>query len=151
MKTLMIGLVVGQLLSTAAFGATMSDEAAIRGRLTAWTTAFNQRQGDQVCDLFADDVISMVRGAPNGDKASICKQLRDALGRPDPKLSYANDIQEVLVSGDLAVVRLTWTLTSESAGKTEVSTEKGMDVFRRGPDGVWRIARFIAFTTGKDD
>jgi steroid delta-isomerase len=57
------------------------------------------------------------------------------------------DIHEIVVSGDLAVVRLTWTLTTELAGKQDTTTEEGMDVFRRQPDGRWSIARFVAFTT----
>jgi hypothetical protein len=28
-----------------------------------------------------------------------------------------------------------------------VTTDEGMDVFRRAPDGVWSIARYIAFST----
>jgi ketosteroid isomerase-like protein len=53
----------------------------------------------------------------------------------------------MLVSGDLAVVRLTWTLTAENNGARDVTTDEGMDVFRRTPDGVWSIARYIAFST----
>ena len=56
-------------------------------------------------------------------------------------------IHEILVSGDLAVVRLTWTLTAEKGGVRDVTTDEGMDVFRRAPDGVWSIARYIAFST----
>jgi ketosteroid isomerase-like protein len=56
-------------------------------------------------------------------------------------------IHEILVSGDLAVVRLTWTLTAEKNGAREATAEEGMDVFRRAPDGVWSILRFIAFST----
>ena len=47
----------------------------------------------------------------------------------------------------LAVVRLTWTLTAERNGARDTTTEEGMDVFRRAPDGVWSIARYIAFST----
>jgi hypothetical protein len=34
------------------------------------------------------------------------------------------------------VARLTWTLTAEKNGARDVTTEEGMDVFRRAPDGV---------------
>ena len=41
------------------------------------------------------------------------------------------------------MVRLQWTLTISPGGET--STESGLDVFRKEPDGVWRIIRFMAF------
>jgi ketosteroid isomerase-like protein len=68
--------------------------------------------------------------------------------RTDIRLRYANpDIHEILLAGDVAVVRLTWTLTTEVDGRRDTTTEEGMDIFRRQPDGRWSIARFIAFTT----
>ena len=56
-------------------------------------------------------------------------------------------VHEIIVSGDIAVVRLTWTLTAEAKGLKDTTTEEGIDIFRRQPDGRWSIARFIAFTT----
>ncbi|HEX5863802.1 MAG TPA: hypothetical protein VF014_06020 [Casimicrobiaceae bacterium] len=56
-------------------------------------------------------------------------------------------IKEILVSGDLAVVRLVWTLKatgSDMPGEV-VSEEPGMDVFRKQPDGGWKITRYIAY------
>ena len=61
---------------------------------------------------------------------------------------YGNpDVHAILVLGDVAVVRLTWTLTTQVNGANDTTTEEGMDIFRRQPDGKWSIARFIAFTT----
>ena len=57
-------------------------------------------------------------------------------------------IHEIVVDGDLAVVRLGWTLTTQTAAGTEVTEEQGLDVFRRQPDGRWSIARFMAFDPG---
>jgi steroid delta-isomerase len=123
-----------------------ADEAAIRMRLQAWAEAFNSGDAQRACELFADDVRDTVPDAPEGDKATICRRLERAMTRPGVRLNYAPTIHEVLISGDQAVVRLTWTLTTQSGGETKQSIEQGMDVFRRDPDGVWRIARFIAFT-----
>ena len=52
----------------------------------------------------------------------------------------------MLVWGDTAAVRLDWVLNVTRNGETEESLERGIDLFRRDPDGVWRIMRFIAFT-----
>ena len=75
-------------------------------------------------------------------------QSHRVLGRTDILLHYAMpDIHEIIVSGDIAVVRLTWTLTTQAGGARDTTTEAGMDIFRRQPDGRWSIARFVAFTT----
>jgi ketosteroid isomerase-like protein len=56
-------------------------------------------------------------------------------------------IEEVLVSGDLAVVRVVWTLhvSGPTPAEETVETENGVDVFRRQPDGAWRILLSHAF------
>ncbi len=53
----------------------------------------------------------------------------------------APQIEEILVSGDLAVVRLIWTLrvTDKNAPGELTVKERGIDVFKRQEDGTWRI------------
>jgi steroid delta-isomerase len=148
---LSIALVVAGPLAGAAGAGGAADEAVIRARLQNWADAFNGRDAEAACELFADDVLSTVRGAPDAGKAAICDRLRQALARSDAVLSYTPDIEEVLVAGDLAAVRLTWTLKIARNGTVAVSQERGMDLFRRDPDGAWRIFRFIAFSTEKDE
>lgn len=127
------------------------DEAAIRQRLADWTAAFNARDAAGACDLFAPDLRYTVPEIVDGDRATMCVNLARTLAREDLRVSYAPpEIHEIIVSGDLAVVRLTWTLTAEAKGETETATEEGVDVFRRQPDGRWSIARFIALTPSPD-
>jgi ketosteroid isomerase-like protein len=56
-------------------------------------------------------------------------------------------IKEILVSGDLTAVRLVRTLkiTNIESGVQAVTKETGMDIFRRQPDGNWKIFRCIAY------
>ena len=122
-------------------------EAAITDRLHRWTTAFNAQDLATVCGLFAPDLSYTVDDILDGSRDGLCAGIRAALARRDLKLHYDEPaIHEILVSGDLAVVRLTWTLTTEKTGVRDVTTEEGMDVFRRAPDGLWSIARYIAFS-----
>lgn len=123
-------------------------EAAIRGRLEGWAAAFNARDAAGVCDLFAEDLVSVVPEAPDAGKAAVCDRLARLLARDDRRFGYAVEIEEVLVWGERAAVRLNWTLSVEAGGATETSLERGIDLFRREPDGAWRIMRFIAFTDG---
>ena len=128
-------------------------EAEIRARLEGWAEAFNRRDDAAVCDLFAEDLVSTVRGAPDSGKAEVCARLGKALGDRARDLTYAPAIEEILPlpSGDMALVRVTWTLGLEEAGAVTTTDERGMDLFRRDPDGVWRIARFMAFSTAPDE
>ena len=83
-----------------------------------------------------------------GTRETICANLAKMLARPDIQLHYDNpDVHEIVVVGDVAVVRLTWTLTTQVNGAKDKTSEEGMDIFRRQPDGRWSIARFVAFTT----
>ena len=52
-----------------------------------------------------------------------------------------------MVWGELSVVRLIWTLTvvARDARATETIEEPGIDVFRRQPDGSWKISRYLAY------
>jgi uncharacterized protein (TIGR02246 family) len=122
-------------------------EVAIRAALAKWTADFNARDSSLVCDLFAPDLVYDYRGFPERDYAELCALLRRSLADDTRRFSYSLDVKEIIVSGDLAVVRLVWTLDVTSAGASQAtrSTEPGLDIFRRQPDGSWRIARFLAF------
>lgn len=125
-----------------------ADKAAIVERLQRWTADFNANDPVGVCDLFAPDLIYSIPEVAQGTRATLCANLAATLAKPDVKLRYANpDVHEIVVVGDVAVVRLTWTLTTEALGRKDTTTEEGMDMFRRQSDGRWSIARFVAFTT----
>ena len=69
------------------------------------------------------------------------------MARPDLQLHYDSpEIREIIISGDIAIVRPIWTLTTRKAGEQDVTTEAGIDIFKRQPDGRWSIARFASFT-----
>jgi ketosteroid isomerase-like protein len=129
-----------------------TDTAAIRARLADWTAAFNARDAAGACDLFAPDLRYALPEELDGTRATMCGNLAEVLAREDLVLHYDPPaIHEILLSGDMAAVRLTWTLTAAVDGSTETTTEEGLDVFRRQPDGRWSIARFVAFATTPDD
>jgi steroid delta-isomerase len=129
-----------------------ADEAAIRARLAAWTEAFNAGDAAGACDLFAPDLAYAVPDILHGSHATMCGNLARVLGRADLGVRYEPPaIHEVIVEGDLAVVRLTWTITVTAGGETETTEEEGIDVFRRQPDGRWSIARYIAFPTAPQE
>jgi steroid delta-isomerase len=122
-------------------------QAAIRGALTHWMEAFNAGDAAKVCGLFAPDLIAQVRGQPDRSYTDLCDLLKRSLSDPTKTYTYALVLKEILVAGDVAVVRLTWTLKvrHKDTGKEVTSDEFGIDIFRRQADGSWKIARFISY------
>lgn len=133
------------LLALAALpGTARADDAEdIRARLLQWTDDFNAKRIEPVCDLFSKELISTVRGQGDLDYEARCDILTKSLADPARDFHYEVDIHEVIVSGDLAVVRLTWTLFVTPMNVTAV--EPGMDVFRKEADGAWRIVRYLSY------
>ena len=128
-----------------------ADKVAISQRLHDWASAFNARDADRVCDLFAPDLVATVQGATAADRATVCSRLSAMLAQPQIRAHYDPDIQEIILAGDIAVVRLIWTLTIQKADKQYRHYETGMDIFQRQPDGRWSIVRFVAFPSDSAD
>jgi uncharacterized protein (TIGR02246 family) len=146
----MKGRALATLLATCWALTAMADtaaEKAIRDALTRWTTDFNARNANGICDLFAPDLRYDFRGTPERDYNAMCSLLHRALGDRSKTITYSFDIKEIIVSGDMAIVRLVWTSRASQQGSSQVTETKepGLDVFRRQPDGQWRIARYMAY------
>jgi steroid delta-isomerase len=124
-----------------------SAEQAIGNALTEWRLAFNARDTGAVCGLFAPELRYDYRGFPERGFDEVCQLLRGSLADQTRKFSYDLAIKEILVSGDLAAVRLVWTLTVKRPGQVGGTAifEPGLDIFRRQPDGSWKIVRYIAY------
>jgi uncharacterized protein (TIGR02246 family) len=114
--------------------------------LAQWTAAFNAGDAEKSCALFSRELRADYRGVPERGYDGQCDILKRSLSDKSRRYSYALAIKEILVWGDVAVVRLTWTLTiTPKGGKTITSIEPGLDVFRKEADGRWRIVRYMAF------
>ncbi len=143
----LIALLWPQMARSDATRSDSAGETAIRAALVQWTRDFNERRADRVCDLFSPALRYDYRGFPERGFEDICGLLKRSLADRDRRYTYALRIKDVLVSGDLAAVRLVWTLSFRPAGSAKgvVSTEPGLDVFRRQPDGGWKIVRYLAY------
>jgi ketosteroid isomerase-like protein len=93
------------------------------------------------------DLVATYQGQPERNYRATCALLANSLRDREKSYRYSLDLKEVLVSGDLAAVRLVWTLTvaRKDRGVIETIEEPGIDIFRRQADGSWKIARYLAF------
>ncbi len=140
MKTFLAAALFATLLPLPALAGAEDD---IRARILQWTDDFNAGRVEPVCDLFSKDLLSTVRGQGDRDYETRCDILTKSLADPARDFHYEVDIHEVIVEGDLAVVRLTWTLFVTSLNVTAI--EPGMDVLRKEADGQWRIIRYLSY------
>jgi uncharacterized protein (TIGR02246 family) len=146
-KGLATALMTGGVIVLGTAGAFAQPEAEIRAALAKWTEDFNARDASRICNLFAPDLVYDYRGFPERGYDAICRLLRRSLSDPKKTFTYRLDVKEIIVSGDMAIVRLVWTLTVAVAGSTEKTEvkEPGLDVFRRQSDGSWKIVRYMAY------
>lgn len=119
--------------------------AAIATALEDWRVAFNAGRAEHVCDLFAAELLYDFQGLPEQNYAQLCDRLHAAVSSTERRFQYELRVKEIIVSGDLAIARITWTSTMTSAGKSVTEDEPGLDVFRRQADGTWKIIRYIAY------
>jgi len=121
----------------------------IRAELDAWTQAYNARQADKICGIFSEDLRYKFGEVPDRGYSDVCPALYRLLGDRTHRSHYTLDLREILVYGDVAVVRLIWTLDESKEGSSDTvrSLEPGMDIFQRQKDGSWKIIRYLAYTS----
>jgi uncharacterized protein (TIGR02246 family) len=116
------------------------DEIAIRQLYNQIEENWNSGNMDKIMANIADDVVQM----PPGQPVVVGKEaLRSAYGQ---FLSRNTDIwepliEQIVISGDLAIVRnsSTESSTPKEGGNTTTIIGKTIHVFKRGIDGSWKM------------
>lgn len=139
-------LVAALLLPAAAQPAPTADEAKaekeIRGALAAWVSAANRGDWKEALKVWAPDLIGWYPGLPDD---TYPREVERAARAGPPRTTYQVDVREVMVSGTMAVVRDIWTFSTKNAsGAPTVEKVKSFEVWRRQPDGRWKISRWIS-------
>ena len=125
-----------------AAGDKVDAERRIRAALADWVAAANRGDYTGAMAVWAPDLVGW---APTGPDDSYARELGYSKLPPQPvRTTYALTINEVIVDGSLAVVRDTWTQTTkQDAGADQRATFRSFEVWRRQPDGAWKISRWI--------
>lgn len=135
-------------ISSGSTGLRAADDPAahILAALERWRVDFNARRAAHICDLFAPSLRYDFQGLPEQNYTLLCDRLHRALANHTKSFQYGLHIKEIIVSGSLAVVRLTWIATvTGSDGRSTTEDEPGLDVFQRQPNGSWKIIRYVAY------
>ena len=117
---------------------TQKIEAAAHG---AYVLAINSNDTDVLMADLTEDVVYQFPGAPElVGKAAVRKWVGDYFGTYQTK--WEKTSLGFTVSGDTAFERYTYksTDTDRKTGQVTADTGKGINVFRKGQDGKWRVA-----------
>lgn len=120
----------------------LSDEEQIRKGIATYTAAVNAQTPEGATVVFAPDILTSFPGTPDADYATLVEAYRQ---RAPGTVTTRPDIEEILVSGDLAVARIVWNTTVVQDGKTTTRQMKDLQVWRRQADGRWLFSRGIHF------
>lgn len=123
---------------------TSADVAAIKKMQDRELAAVASGNADSALAVYTNDVIVMPAGEPalNGDAA--VRGWFEAFTKDNNVAgNYTNN--DVEVSGDLGIVHYTGTLTvtPKNGGPAVTEAIKGIHVYKRQPNGSWRIAQDV--------
>ncbi|MGO4740922.1 SgcJ/EcaC family oxidoreductase [Bosea sp. 2KB_26] len=116
------------------------DEREIRALIEKWLTASKAGDVASVLELMTEDAIFMVPGQAPFGRATF-SAMSDTMG--DLKIEGNSTIHELKVLGDWAFMRshLDMTATSLATGSSRHRAGYTLTLFRKEPDGRWRLAR----------
>lgn len=122
-----------------------SDAETINRNRKALFRALNATDLDALLAPLADDIVLMNHGGPPPvvGKRSVRSAYEVFFRETTPNLSHSSN--EVVVSGDWAFDWGTWvSIKSDKRGVPQERLESCYAmIWRRGPEGAWKLARFI--------
>ncbi len=124
-----------------------ADVEALRALVIRSGDAFNAKDPDAIIALYSRDAQLTYPGIPDQDYATLDAGYREMTSLPAGiTVTTAPTIEEIIVSGDLGVVRVTWNTTTMQTQPAQRSTRqlRDLQVWRREADG-WRFFRGMHF------
>ncbi len=126
-----------------AFVADVHAESELLSADRAFARATSERGLDGWLDAFTDDGVQLPSGQPIvRGKAEIRTSMAPLLNDPSNRLRWDPDHASVSASGDLGytIGRATVSKVGPSGGEAEVARLKYLTVWKRQPDGHWKVA-----------
>lgn len=123
------------------------DVEALRALVIRSGEAFNAKDPDAIIALYSREVSLTYPGIPDQDYQTLDAGYREMTNvPPGVSVTTAPTIEEIIVSGDVGIVRVTWNTTTVQAEPAQRSTRqlRDLQVWRREADG-WKFYRGMHF------
>jgi steroid delta-isomerase len=123
-----------------------TDVATIRAKILKGADAAMRGDAAGIMSHYAKDILLSYPGIPDQDYDTLFRGYSEKRP-PGFTLKTAPTFDEVLISGDLAVLRLNWTTTIRTTDPAREVTRQARDmqVWRRERDGTWVFVRGLHF------
>ena len=124
------------------------DVASLRSAILRSAESFNKGDADAIMSQYAKDIVLSYPGLPDLGYDELVQSYREMVKRPPGvTVQTTPTIEEILVSGDLALIRVMWTTTTTNAEPPRQTSRqmKDFQVWRREKDGTWMFARGMHF------
>jgi ketosteroid isomerase-like protein len=118
---------------------TAEDEVAIRAVLDQWASNTTANRFMENLDLYTEDSAELLATPREGKSA-----IRERWGGFADDLQFTDsdlNVREIIGMGDVAYTWIEFSNTYEADGEPWVQSGTWMVLFRRSPEGVWRIHR----------
>jgi ketosteroid isomerase-like protein len=119
----------------------------IRAAVVRTGQAFNERQPDTIMSFYSPDIIVSYPGVPDTRYDDFAKAFAPLKDRPANMRKTRDSIEEIIVSGDLAVVRVNWITTTYQTNPDKAVTRvaRDMQIWKRQKNGQWKFFRGMWF------
>lgn len=119
-----------------------SDESQIRALVQQWHAASQAGETDHVLELMTDDVVFLTVGRPPMSKSEFAALSRIPPGVARPRMEIEQEIQEIVVLGELAYMRSQLSVCVHPPQATEPIERSGptLTIFQK-VNGRWLLAR----------
>jgi len=119
-----------------------ADAAAIEKLDNDWFKAAAAKDLDTCASYYLDDAVILSEGSPAIiGKDNIRKFLQGMVNAPSVKFNFVGSTVDVARSGDLAMDHGTVQVTTtDKKGKTTTRTSQAVLVWKKQPDGSWKVA-----------
>jgi uncharacterized protein (TIGR02246 family) len=118
------------------------EEEEVRAVVAAWNEASKRGDTAKVLSLMTKDAVFLVPGAPPMDRAGFEAASKGMVAGGRPLFEARQEIEEVVVSGDVAYMRAFLRVSITMPGTFTPTVRAGytLTIFRREADG-WKLAR----------
>ena len=130
------------------------DVETLRKAILRSAEAFNASDPKAIMAPYARDIVLTYPGIPDMGYDELVKAYDEMTApRPGVKARTSPEIEEILVSGDLGIIRITWTTTTTETNPPREWTRRMRDlqVWRRESDGTWKFARGMHFRIPEEE